>query len=486
MRALFCRRMSTGRLREAYTGLVKSGRLRADASQATALKTLAGWNTGKQGVTRGFYLHGPVGCGKSMLMDMFYDCTDHQPRLRLHFHELMLQVHSRLHKLHAARPKRIVTTLHGLPVYKYDAPASPILAQSEADESIPGEAARQAAGQTAGEAAKEVSMEPHPLEQVAEQLLPPNALLCLDEMQVTDVADALILRRLFECFLARGVRIVFTSNRPPEELYERGLNRRYFEPFVQLVRETFVVMPLGDGGIDYRRDAPRHDTDDPARFDGTVVLSLLHHRPRGQYFHGAGAHAALSSAWDTRVGASSRAGHPTGSKLIDVGFGRKVELQRAEGDACWFDFEALCGRYGGGSALGGPDFLAIAAHCRTLFIQGVPVLGPRQRNEARRFVILVDALYEARVQLFLSADEEPSEIFSALLGTDAGAMLSGAEVDVDKEALQPSFEEAPVGGRFRADGELATFFTAKDESFMLRRTLSRLAEMCTQSCVPEP
>ena len=114
------------------------------------------------------------------------------------------------------------------------------------------------------------------------------------------------------------------------------------------------------------------------------------------------------------------------------------------------------------------------------------MLGPRQRNEARRFVILVDALYEARVQLFLSADEEPSEIFSALLGTDAGAMLSGAEVDVDKEALQPSFEEAPVGGRFRADGELATFFTAKDESFMLRRTLSRLAEMCTQSCVPEP
>jgi predicted ATPase len=254
---------------------------------------------------------------------------------------------------------------------------------------------------------------------------------------------------------------------------------------VQLVRERFVVVPLGDSGIDYRRVTPPPTPEATRVADASAAFSLPT-RPRGVYYHGMDARGALEAQWLAR----STPGSSDASGRIDVGFGRTMTLHRMRDDACWFDFAALCGRDGRGSARGGNDFLALASHCRTLFLEGVPSLGPRQRNEARRFVILIDALYEARTQLYLSAELEPTLLFSPLLeSTDLGAVISGAEVEVGRDGATtippgteaPSFQEAPVGGRFRTDGELATFFTAKDEGFMLRRTMSRLAEMCALS-----
>eukprot|EP00966_Prymnesium_polylepis_P006978 160732-Prymnesium_polylepis.2 len=187
-------------LRDAYSALVRSEHLRQDATQQAAIDVLQRWEAGDG--KRGAYLHGPVGSGKSMMMDLLHETTEHRPRVRLHFHELMLEVHKQLHQLHASRPKRVVHTQDGLPIWKYgaapsaasDVTAAPGAAGAEAPAprvEPTAEEGNAADAATAADAAEgkpppppEPPPEPHPLEVVAEALLPRDALLCLDEMQV--------------------------------------------------------------------------------------------------------------------------------------------------------------------------------------------------------------------------------------------------------------------------------------------------------------
>lgn len=485
-----------------YKDLVQRGRLRADSSQHSAVHILQEFasavSVSPASPSAGVYIWGSVGSGKTMLMDLFADsCAE--PCTRLHFHELMLDVHGKLHTLQAARPRRIVFTKLGLPVYKYDDPSDDAPASSHA---AGGDVS---GGSASNETAPARPKASPPLEHVIGELASSTSVLCLDEMQVTDVADAMLLRQLFEGLFDRGVRVLFTSNRPPEELYERGLNRKYFLPFVSLLRERCHVLHVGSGehAIDYRTLPPPELPSADARGSPPLPYAsrrVLATRPRGAFLSGPDANAALRELWEGEVAAagaaalddagmassSSESGDRSGS--IPVAFGRSLSVRDRVGGACWFTFDELCGRPAGAPALGAADYLALASSMQSVYLSSVPVLSASRRNEARRFVVLIDALYEARVRLLVAAAAPRDAVVAPLLateGTDSGAALAeGAEIDVSRvdappqaSSKAPSFAEAPVGGRFRVDGELAAFFTAKDERFMMRRTLSRLVEM---------
>ena len=273
----------------------------------------------------GLYIHGEVGRGKTMLMDLFHAMADVHPKRRVHFHAFMQEVHARLH------------------------------------------AARQSHTQDA--------MAP-----VARAIAAEARLLCLDEMQITDIADAMIVGRLFEGLMAAGTTIVTTSNLPPDELYTNGLNRQLFLPFIHLIAEKLDAVSL-DSPTDYRLGRVKaHET----------FLTPL--SPETD--------ARLQDLW-VRLTDTGQ-GQP---REIDV-LGRKLHVPQAAGRAARFTFAELCEQ-----PLGPPDYLALAANFRLLFLEHIPALGPDRRNEARRFVLLVDTLYDARVRLVATSAQAPEGIY---------------------------------------------------------------------------
>ena len=278
---------------------------------------------------KGVYLHGGVGRGKSMLMDLFFAEAAAGPKRRVHFHEFMLEVQARLHAL-----------------------------RRDGDVEDP---LRPLAGELAGEA----------------------RLLCFDEFHVVDIADAMILGRLFEGLFERGVVVVATSNWPPRRLYENGLNRDRFLPFVDLLLTKVDAVAL-DGPVDYR---------------------LRHLRELPVYHHPLGAEAAAALE---RAFALLGDGEPPRAEEIAVGANRRLAVPRAAGRAAWFGFADLCAR-----ALGAADYLALTERYGALLLADVPLLTPDKRNEARRFMTLVDALYERRVMLFVSAAAAPEDLYAS-------------------------------------------------------------------------
>ena len=212
-------------------------------------------------------------------------------------------------------------------------------------------------------------------------------LLCFDEMQVTNPADAMILSRLFARLIDEGVKVVTTSNRPPRDLYKDGLNRELFVPFIDLIERRMLVVAV-NGPTDYRLD----------RLTGVEVW----HVPNGPE-----ATAALSRAFFqlTDYPVEDRAKVP--SEELDVGGGRTLHVPKSLKGVAVFSFKRLCGE-----PRGAADYLAIARRFHTMIIVGIPVMGRDMRNEAARFVTLVDALYEHKVKLLASADAEPEGTLS--------------------------------------------------------------------------
>jgi cell division protein ZapE len=287
-------------------------------------------NGGAQ-VPVGLYLCGPVGRGKSMLMDLFFAAVPSPRKRRVHFHAFLLEVHDRIEQERRA---------------KTDAP---IL---------------KAAADVAREA----------------------ALLCFDEFQVDDIADAMILGRLFTALFDAGVVVVATSNLAPDRLYEHGLQRELFLPFIALLKEKLYVLEL-DSGRDWRL----------ARLVGKPV----YHHPLGP-----AAHEALEGAF-----AKLTDGAPAASATLLVK-GRSLVVPRVARQVAWFGFAELCQR-----PLAAADYLAIAEHFAAVIIEGIPRLGPDRRDAARRFNILIDTLYEARSLLIASAEVPVEEIYAAGDGT---------------------------------------------------------------------
>jgi len=225
-----------------------------------------------------------------------------------------------------------------------------------------------------------------PIEPVAEQIAREAKLLAFDEMQVTNPADAMILSRLFGKLIGLGVKIVTTSNRPPGDLYKDGLNRELFLPFIELIERRLLVVAV-DGPIDYRLH----------RLTGVDVW----HVPNGP-----AATAALSRAFFqlTDYPVEDRAKVP--SEELDVGGGRTLHVPKSLKGVAVFSFRRLCGE-----ARGAADYLAIAQRHHTVIIVGIPVMGPDRRNEAARFVTLIDELYEHKVKLLAAADAEPEALY---------------------------------------------------------------------------
>ena len=337
----------TGPVGRAYADLVKAGELKWDGAQeraVIALDTLARTIDRRPGLfsrlfrpepdgPAGVYLWGGVGRGKSMLMDLAFAQIDVEPKRRVHFHEFMIETHARL-----ARIRK----------------------RHEGD----------------------------PIEPAAEEIAEGANLLCFDEMQVTNPADAMILSRLFGRFVDLGVKVVTTSNRPPADLYKGGLNRELFLPFIALVEQRMLVVPV-NGPTDYRLE----------RLAGVDVW----HVPNGPQ-----ATTALSQAFFqlTDYPVEDRAKVP--SEDIDLGAGRLLHVPKSLKGVAVFSFKRLCGE-----ARGAADYLAIARRYHTVIIVGIPVMGPEMRNEASRFVTLIDALYEHKVKLLAAADAEPEGLYPA-------------------------------------------------------------------------
>jgi cell division protein ZapE len=278
---------------------------------------------------RGVYLHGPVGRGKSMLMDLFFDEAAVEAKRRVHFHAFMLEVHGRLKAL-----RRQVGSGH------------------------------------------------ERLQRLAAALAAEARLLCFDEFHVQNIADAMILGRLFEHLFAEQVVVVATSNFAPDRLYENGLNRQRFLPFIEILKERLDVVALA-GEHDYRlerlRDVP------------------VYHHP-------------LGPATDARLDeifAALTDGATGEAAEVEVG-SRRLIVPRAARGVAWFDFADLCEQ-----PLGAADYLTLAERYHTVMLAGVPCLTPDRRNEARRLITLVDAFYDRRVNLVIGADAAPDALYPA-------------------------------------------------------------------------
>ena len=344
----------------AYRRLVAEQGLRPDPAQELAAEKLQslharlrhwrpparvrGWRRAlglgarAEAAPQGLYLYGGVGRGKTMLLDMFHATAPVAKRRRVHFHAFMQDVHARIHRWRAAGRE-----------HRFRAGADPIPPLAEA---------------LAGEA----------------------WLLCFDELEVRDITDAMILGRLFKALIEAGVVVVATSNRPPRELYQGGLQRDRFLPFIAMLERHLDLLHL-DAARDYRQ--------------ATLADAQVYFHPLGR-----DAEAALDNAF------ARLAGGAAANPETLVVQGREIVVPAASRGIARFTFAELCE-----TALGAADYLALARRFHTLVLSGVPAMAPEQRNEARRLATLIDILYDHNVKLVVSAAGPPE----ALYGHGGGA-----------------------------------------------------------------
>ena len=329
----------------AYRQAVARGELKRDPAQDAVLARLDALARGlgeKRGFSlfrksvppRGLYIWGDVGRGKTLLMDLFFEAAPVAKKRRAHFNRFMMDVHARIH------------------------------------------AERQRAGHA------------DPIPVVGEALAAEARLLCFDEFQVTDVADAMILGRLFEALFGLGVTIVATSNTPPDRLYAGGLNRQLFLPFIEEIKQRLDVLEL-NGPTDYRLQ----------RLSGVPVYIT----PLGPQ-----ADAAMDAAW--RRLTDTAAGKPCGLAVL----GRILPVPQAARGVARFDFEDLCDR-----PLAAADYLTLAQEFHTILLDRIPVMTDNMHNVARRFTLLVDTLYDEGVKLVCSAAAPPDALFTTGINAEA-------------------------------------------------------------------
>ncbi|PHQ70491.1 MAG: cell division protein ZapE [Sneathiella sp.] len=279
---------------------------------------------------QGIYMYGDVGRGKSMLMDLFFDTAPVAHKRRVHFHAFMLEVHAFIHQWRQDKTK-------------------------EGDD---------------------------PIQSFANSITENAWLLCFDEFQVTDVADAMILGRLFAFLFDHGVVVVATSNRIPDDLYKDGLNRELFLPFIAMLKDQLDLLHL-DGGTDYRLDRLAQNPVYFAPLDNRSVAEM-----------------------DRLFGELTEGSTPATLTLTTQG--RELQVMTSARGVARFTFEELCAR-----PLGASDYLTLTENFHTILLEGVPALSPAKRNEAKRFVTLIDILYEAHTNLIISAEVGAEQLYPA-------------------------------------------------------------------------
>lgn len=349
----------TNSVQDRLVALVTEGRLEADPAQQAVARSLdrlasrlaearlarkgsaLGWLFGKKAPpepVRGLYVWGGVGRGKTMLMDLFFELLPVRAKRRAHFHAFMRDVHERIHQWRQASR----------------------------------------AGQVQGS---------DPVAPVAQALADEAQVLCFDEFAVTDIADAMLLGRLFEALFARGVTVIATSNVEPENLYKDGLNRALFLPFIRLLHERMDIERL-DARTDYRLE----------KLSGAEV----YHVPAD-----AAARAQLARVFEDLTGAATPR-----SVVLEVK-GRKLTVDRAAQGVAWVHFNDLCAR-----PLGASDYLELSREFHTVLIEGVPAMSQAQRNEAKRFITLIDVFYDAGVKTVITADAPADQLYQGDRGAE--------------------------------------------------------------------
>lgn len=287
---------------------------------------------------KGLYIVGSVGRGKTMLMDFFFRACPAKRKRRCHFHEFMADVHDRI-GAHRAAVKD---------------------GTAKGDDPIP---------------------------PVAKALAQDAYVLCFDEFAVNDIADAMILSRLFTALFQEGVVLVATSNVDPDDLYKDGLNRSLFLPFVDLLKQHVSVASL-----DARRDYRQGRLSTERRYLTPLSLKTT---------------TRMNAVWAQVIAGLEE--KPTSVKVS----GREIQVAHAARDAARFSFDELCHR-----PLGSRDYLALSKRFRTLVIDDVPLMRESDRNQAKRFINLIDTLYDAQVVLFVSAEAEPDDLYQASSGAE--------------------------------------------------------------------
>jgi cell division protein ZapE len=355
-----------------YHALMQAGELKPDIDQANAVNALErlheelthyspsgirkrNWlsrlfshTDGTPEPPSGIYLFGGVGRGKSMLMDLFYETAPLSKKQRIHFQEFMLDVHARLKAWHSLSTQERKLALSDISHDK----------KIDLDDPIPA---------------------------IAHQIASTTTLLCFDELQITDIADAMVVTRLFQELFDRGVVVVSTSNRAPDELYKNGLNRHRFIPFIDRIKERMEIIPL-NGPIDYRYD----------RLKGVET-----------YFHPVNdvTTAALSTIFFrlTDRNIEDRDKVPSGELIVQ---GRKLFVPKSARGVAVFSFKRLCA-----NPLGAADYLAVAKAYHTVIMVAIPQFTHENASEATRFMHFIDALYEYNVKFLCSAAAPPEQLY---------------------------------------------------------------------------
>jgi len=324
-------------LPEVHAEKIAGGELRDDAAQSAVIAHLSrlaealeareqrgaiGKFLGKNGTPKSIYIYGDVGRGKTMLMDLFFSGLQVKTKQRTHFHAFMQEIHKRRQAL---KDGNVVA-------------------------------------------------------QIANDLSKQAQVLCLDEMQIGDIADAMIIGRLLQALMANGVVIVTTSNQPPDQLYRDGLNRSLFLPAIKMLETRFDVVALASP-TDYRL--------------GRVKAWESFVTPLGPQ-----ADAHVQKIWERLTDV------PKGKSMEIPVLGRTLPVPESAHSCARFSFADLCE-----APLGPPDYLALAANFQTVFVEDIPALKTGQRNEAKRFMLLIDTLYDAKRHLVASSAEAPERIY---------------------------------------------------------------------------